>query len=250
MAHELVIVTGGARGIGAAISRKLAADGYAIAINFASDERAAEATVAAIRAVGGKAQAFRADVGELLADSRLFEEATAALGPLAGLVNNAGIGGAAVRVDERDPAELARLFQVNVTGTILCCKEAVRRLSTRHAGKGGSIVNLSSLAARTGGLPGLTPYAASKGAVESFTRGLATEVGREGVRVNAVAPGMVATDMSMPLIADPATAERIVAMTPLGRIGAPEDIAEAVAWLISPASGFVTGSVLTATGGR
>ena len=155
-----------------------------------------------------------------------------------------------MRVDERDPAELVRLFEVNVIGTILCCKEAVRRLSTRHGGKGGSIVNLSSLAARTGGLPGLAPYAASKGAVESFTRGLATEVGREGVRVTAVAPGMVATDMSRPLIADPATAERIVAMTPLGRIGAPEDIAAAVAWLISPASGFVTGSVLTATGGR
>ena len=250
MAHELVIVTGGARGIGAAISRKLAADGYAIAVNFASDERTAETTVAAIRAAGGAAEAFRADVGDPVAIPRLFEEATAALGPLAGLVNNAGIGGAAVRIDERDPAELARLFQVNVIGTILCCKEAVRRLSTRHGGKGGSIVNVSSIAARLGGLPGLAPYAASKGAVESFTRGLANEVGREGVRVNAVAPGMVATDMSRPLLADPATAERIASMTPLGRIGAPEDIAEAVAWLISPASGFVTGSVLTASGGR
>jgi len=155
-----------------------------------------------------------------------------------------------VRVDERDPAELARLFQVNVIGTILCCKEAVRRLSTRHGGKGSSIVNVSSIAARLGGLPGLAPYAASKGAVESFTRGLATEIGHEGVRVNAVAPGMVATDMSAPILADQATAERIASMTPLGRIGAPEDIAEAVAWLISPASAFVTGSVLTASGGR
>jgi NAD(P)-dependent dehydrogenase (short-subunit alcohol dehydrogenase family) len=218
MSHGLVIVTGGARGIGAAISRKLAADGYAIAVNFASDEHAAETTVAAIRAAGAKAQAFRPHAAAHQEIPKLFEDSTAALGPLVGLVNNAGIGGGLVRVDERDPAELARLFEVNVIGTILCCKEGVRRLSTRHGGKGGSIVNISSIAARTGGLPGLAPYGASKGAVESFTRGLANEVGREGVRVNAVAPGMVATDMSKPFLVDPEAAKSIASMTPLGRI--------------------------------
>ncbi len=182
MSKGLVIVTGGAR--------------------------AAEETVAAIRSAGGKAEAFRADVGDPAAIPVLFKEAIDALGPLTGLVNNAGVGGPVARVDARDPTELARLFEVNVIGTILCCKEAVRRLSTKHGGEGGSIVSLSSIAARTGGLPGLAPYGASKGAVESFTRGLATEVGPEGVRVNAVAPGMLATDMSAPLLADAATAKR------------------------------------------
>ncbi len=151
MSKGLVIVTGGAR--------------------------AAEETVAAIRSAGGKAEAFRADVGDPAAIPVLFKEAIDALGPLTGLVNNAGVGGPVARVDARDPTELARLFEVNVIGTILCCKEAVRRLSTKHGGEGGSIVSLSSIAARTGGLPGLAPYGASKGAVESFTRGRATEVG-------------------------------------------------------------------------
>jgi NAD(P)-dependent dehydrogenase (short-subunit alcohol dehydrogenase family) len=246
----LIIVTGGARGIGAAICRKLAADDYSVAVDFASDESAAKATVAAIRSGGGRAEAFRADVGDPEAIPRLFDDAVAALGPLAGLVNNAGISGRFARVDAQEPAELARLFQVNVTGTILCCKEAVRRLSTKHGGAGGSIVNISSIAARLGGLPGLVPYAASKGAVESFTRGLANEVGREGIRVNAVAPGMIATDMTTPFLSEPATLERIAAATPMGRVGTPEEIAETVAWLISRASRFVTGAVITASGGR
>jgi NAD(P)-dependent dehydrogenase (short-subunit alcohol dehydrogenase family) len=246
----LIIVTGGSRGIGAAICRHLAADGYAVAVNYAANAKAADATVAAIEKSGGRAQAFQADVADPAALRRLFEQATQALGPLAGLVNNAGASGRLARADEQDAAELTRLFALNVIGTILACKEAVLRLSTRHGGSGGAIVNLSSIAARLGGLPGLGPYAATKGAVESFTKGLATEVGPEGIRVNAIAPGMVDTDMTQATLAQAPFRERIEAMTPLRRIGVPDEIAGAVAWLISPASRFVTGIVLTVSGGR
>jgi NAD(P)-dependent dehydrogenase (short-subunit alcohol dehydrogenase family) len=250
MASGLIIVTGGSRGIGAAICRRLAADGYVVAVNYAADVKAAEATVAEIKKSGGRAQAFQADVADSSQLHRLFEQATKALGPLAGLVNNAGVTGAAVTTDQREAAELTQLFQINVIGTILACKEAVLRLSTKHGGSGGSIVNISSIAARTGGLPGLASYAASKGAVETFTKGLATEVGPEGIRVSAVAPGFTATDLTSDQIAQPGFRERIEGMTPLRRVGAPEEIAEAAAWLISPAAAFVTGSVLTVSGGR
>ena len=250
MPSGLIIVTGGSRGIGAAICRRLAADGYAVAVNYAADAKAAAATVAEIKKSGGRAQAFQADVADAGQVPRLFEQATKALGPLAGLVNNAGVTGRFATTDEREAAELTQLFRVNVLGTILACKEAVLRLSTRHGGGGGSIVNISSIAARTGGLPGLASYAASKGAVDSFTKGLATEVGPEGVRVNAVAPGFTATDMNRDQIAQPGFRERIEGTTPLRRIGAPEEIAKAAAWLISPAAAFVTGSVVTVSGGR
>jgi NAD(P)-dependent dehydrogenase (short-subunit alcohol dehydrogenase family) len=180
----------------------------------------------------------------------VFDQATKALGPLAGLVNNAGATGRFATTDQREAEELTQLFLINVIGTILACKEAVLRLSTKHGGSGGSIVNISSIAARTGGLPGLASYAATKGAVETFTKGFATEVGPEGVRANVVAPGFTATDMTRDQIAQPGFRERIEGMTPLRRVGAPQEIAEAAAWLISPASSFVTGSVVTVSGGR
>ena len=245
MADGMVIVTGGGRGIGAAACLKLASAGYAVAVNYSANEAAAQATVEAVRQLGGKAQAFGGDVADPEAIKSLFENAEQALGPLTGLVNNAGVSGPAARTDEQNANDLARLFQVNVIGTILCAKEAVRRLSTRHGGKGGSIVNLSSVAARLGGPPGLAAYAASKGAIESFTRGLANEVAREGVRVNAVAPGMIATDM-----ATPEMRERALPVIPIGRLGEAEDIAEAIAWLMSPAAAYATGTVLTISGGR
>jgi NAD(P)-dependent dehydrogenase (short-subunit alcohol dehydrogenase family) len=250
MPSGLIIVTGGSRGIGAAICRRLVADGHAVAVNYTADAKAAEATVAEIRKSGGRAQAFQADVADSAQIHRLFEQATEALGPLAGLVNNAGVSGRFATTDEREAAELTQLFQINVIGTILACKEAVLRLSTKHGGSGGAIVNISSIAARLGGLPGLASYAATKGAVESFTKGLATEVGPEGIRANVVAPGFTATDMNRDILAQPSFRERIEGMTPLRRVGAPEEIAEAAAWLISPAAAFVTGTVVTVSGGR
>ena len=250
MPSGLIIVTGGSRGIGAAICRRLAVEGYALGVNYAVDAKAAEATVAEIRKSGGRAQAFQADVADPAQLPRLFDQATKALGPLAGLVNNAGSTGRFATTDKQEAEALTQLFQINVIGTILACKEAVLRLSTKHGGSGGSIVNVSSIAARLGGLPGLASYAATKGAVESFTKGLATEVGPEGIRANVVAPGFTATDMTRDQIAQPGFRERIEGMTPLRRVGAPEEIAEAAAWLISPASAFVTGSVVTVSGGR
>jgi NAD(P)-dependent dehydrogenase (short-subunit alcohol dehydrogenase family) len=245
MADGMIIVTGGGRGIGAATSLKLAAAGYAVAVNYAADQAAAQAVVETIRGAGGRAEAFAGDVADPAAVAALFENAVSALGPLTGLVNNAGIIGVAARIDAQHPADLARLFAVNVLGTIHCAKEAVRRLSTRLGGPGGAIVNVSSVAARLGGLAGGVPYATTKGAIETFTKGLANEVAREGIRVNAVAPGMTATDMSTKEMREAA-----LAVLPMGRVGAAEEIAEGIIWLMSPAAAYATGTVLTISGGR
>ncbi len=240
-----VMVTGGARGIGAAICRKLAADGYAVAVNYATSASLAEAIVAEIRAGGGRAHSIRADVGDPAQIAGLFLEGERALGALGALVNNAGVTGAHARVDAQTATDLARLFAVNVVGTMLCCGEAVRRMSTLHGGPGGAIVNLGSVAGRTGGMQGIAPYAATKGAIETFTKGLANEVAREGIRVNAVAPGLIATDMATDTMRENAKGG-----IPFGRLGEPAEIAEAVAWLISGAASYVTGSILTVSGGR
>jgi NAD(P)-dependent dehydrogenase (short-subunit alcohol dehydrogenase family) len=245
MANNMILVTGGGRGIGAATCIKLASAGYAVAVNYTSDSVAAQAVVAAIRESGGRAEAFAADVGDPDAIANLFNAAAETLGPLTGLVNNAGIIGEFARIDELDPGALARLFAVNVLGVMLCAKEATRRLSTRHGGEGGAIVNISSVAARLGGLPKRIPYAATKAAVETFTKGFANEVALEGIRVNAVAPGMTVTDMSTQEMRESA-----LLGLPMGRLGATHEIAEAVVWLMSPAASYVTGTVLTVSGGR
>jgi len=243
--HRMVLVTGGSRGIGAAVARMLGALGYPVAVNYASNADAADNVVAAIRGAGGTAHAVPGDVGDASQIEPMFAAAEAALGPLGFLVNNAGISGALKRVDDQSPSDLSRLFAINVVGTILCTGAAIRRLSTRYGGSGGAIVNIASVAARTGGLPGIIPYAATKGAVETFTRGVGNEVAQEGIRVNAVSPGLIATDMVTPAMADSAKGG-----IPAGRVGQPEEIAEAVAFLLSSAASYMIGSVMTVSGGR
>jgi NAD(P)-dependent dehydrogenase (short-subunit alcohol dehydrogenase family) len=241
-----VIVTGASRGIGAAIAEQLAEDGYGVVVNYAADADGAESVVSTIRARGGRAMAVRADVAAPGDVADLFEQAQQEMGPLAGLVNNAGTTGEMARVDEREADELARLMQVNVVGPMVCAKHAVQAMSTAHGGRGGSIVNIASVAARTtGGISGIVPYAATKGALVTFTRGLSDEVAAEGIRVNSVSPGAIATEMS----AAAPGAEELAVHSPLGRIGRPDEIAATVSWLISPAASFVTGSDITVSGG-
>lgn len=242
-----ILVTGGSRGIGAAICRLLAAQGYPVAVNYARRADAAEAAVAQIQAAGGRAIALSGDVAQSDDVTAMFAAAEAALGPIGGLVNNAGITGVAARIDAQSPQDLQQIFAVNVLGSFFCAREAARRMSTVQGGQGGSIVNISSVAARLGGLAGQIPYAATKGAIETFTKGFAAEVAKEGIRVNAVAPGMTATDMATPWMQEAALKGGGI---PMGRIGEAEEIAQAVLWLLSPAASYVTGTVVTVSGGR
>jgi len=244
-----VIITGASRGIGAATARVVAAHGYSVAVNFASGEHEANEVVRAIREQGGKAIAIRGDLGREPDILQLFAQAERELGPLCGLVNNAGVTGGFARVEAVTAAALERLFAVNVTGAILCAREAVKRMSTRHGGQGGAIVNISSLAARTGSAGEWVHYAASKGAIDTFTIGLAREVAAERIRVNAVSPGLVETGIHA-ANGEPGRLERLKGTIPMGRPGNPEEIAEAVIWLLSPAASYVTGSILEVGGGR
>jgi NAD(P)-dependent dehydrogenase (short-subunit alcohol dehydrogenase family) len=244
-----VVVTGGGRGIGAAVSTLAAARGYAIAVNYATNEATAFDVVRNIQGAGGRAMAIQGDVSREEDVVRLFATAERELGPLGALVNNAGVTGGFYRVDTLPADVLWRVLAVNVGGAILCAREAVRRLSTRHGGRGGAIVNISSLAARLGSSGEWVHYAASKGAVDSFTIGLAREVASEGVRVNAVAPGLILTDLHASVGA-PDRPARMAPMIPMGRAGTPEEVAEAVLWLLSSASSYVTGAILEIGGGR
>ena len=248
-APNTVIITGASRGIGAATAKLAAARGFSVAVNYASGASEAEEVVRGITEQGGRATAIQADIareGEIL---RLFDEVERQLGSIHGLVNNAGVTGGFARVEAVTAEALERLFAVNVTGAILCAREAVKRMSTRHGGKGGAIVNISSLAARTGSAGEWVHYAATKGAIDTFTLGLAREVATEGIRVNAVAPGLVETGIHA-ANGEPQRLERLRGTIPMGRPGKPEEIAEAVVWLLSSASSYVTGSVLEVGGGR
>lgn len=244
-----LIVTGASRGIGAATARLAAKAGYRVAVNYAKSRDAAEAVAAEIAAAGGRAVAIKADVSVEAEVERLFASAEEALGPLFGLVNNAGMLETASRLDEMTPERWRRVLATNVVGSFLCAKAAVRRLSTRHGGTGGAIVNLSSAASRLGSPSEFIDYAASKGAVDTMTVGLAKEVAREGIRVNAVRPGLILTEIHA-ASGDPGRVERLKDFVPMGRGGTAEEVAEVILWLLSEKASYVTGAIIDVSGGR
>jgi NAD(P)-dependent dehydrogenase (short-subunit alcohol dehydrogenase family) len=246
---KVLIVTGGARGIGAATARLGAARGYAVAVNYRENRAAADAVVRAIEQSGGRALAVQGDVASESEVVKLFETVDGKLGRVSALVNNAGIVDQGTRVAEMTAARIARMFAINVTGSFLCAREAVKRMSTRHGGSGGAIVNLSSIAAKLGGSGEYVDYAASKGAIDSFTVGLAKEVGAEGIRVNAVRPGIIRTEIHL-ASGDPARVDRIGATAPLQRAGEAEEVARAILWLLSDDASYMSGAIVDVSGGR
>lgn len=246
---KVLIVTGAGRGIGAAIARLGAREAYAVCVNYAANQDAAERVVADIRSAGGKAIAVQADVGKRDEAKRMFETVDRELGTVTALINNAGITGPLEAVEDLDESDLAHVFDVNAYSLFWCCGEAVRRMARKHGGRGGAIVNVGSIAARYGGMSGMVAYAASKGAVDSFTVGLAKEVGPEGIRVNCLRPGTTQTDILAGIGGDE-LGRRVAAATPLGRLGLPDEIAEAAIWLVSDKASFTHGAILDVSGGR
>jgi len=249
MTAKVVVITGGGRGIGAATSLVAARHGYAVCVNYARDKASAEAIAAQIVKAGGKALAIQADVAVEADVIRLFEETTRELGPVTALVNNAGILEQQMRLDEMSAGRFERVFATNVIGSFLCAREAVRRMSTKHGGKGGVIVNVGSAASRLGAPNEYTDYAASKGAIDTLTIGLAKEVADEGIRVNAVRPGVIRTAIHASG-GEPGRVDRVAKAVPMKRGGEPEEVAEAIAWLLSEKSSYTTGSFIDVSGGR
>jgi NAD(P)-dependent dehydrogenase (short-subunit alcohol dehydrogenase family) len=244
-----LIVTGASRGIGAAIARLAGRRGYSVAVNYSAAEAEARSTVEDIVSSGGRACAIQADIAREEDIVRLFETAERELGKIKALVNNAGITGGFSRVESVTAKTLEQVMSVNVTGAMLCGREAVRRMSTKHGGSGGSIVNISSRAAKIGSANEWVHYAVSKGAIDSFTIGLAREVASEGIRVNAVAPGLIETGLHA-AHGDPGRLNRLANSIPMQRPGTVDEVAEAVLWLLSPAASYVTGTILEVGGGR
>ena len=246
---KVLLVTGGGRGIGAATARQAAQAGWAVAVNYAANALAADEVVRAIRAAGGRALAVQGDVADEAQVLRMFETVDAKLGRLNGLVNNAGVVDVTARLDEMSVARWRRMFDINVIGSLLCAREAVRRMSTRHGGSGGAIVNLSSAASRLGSPGQYVDYAAAKGAIDAFTIGLAKEVALEGIRVNAVRPGLIETEIH----ASGGLPDRVRDLShqvPMQRGGTADEVAQAIVWLLSDAASYTTMSLLDVSGGR